>query len=104
MGLWGSAMRGITVQPWPLRQKGNFGSFFTGPGPPSKGGSKSKLCAAHPILLDEKSGTPAGRLGAAVSAANASPPTRHAPTMPTTKPAIDEHLEVEHISATEVTL
>src|SRR5437016_5316723 len=96
-------MRGITVQPWPLRQKGNFGSFFTGPGPPSKGGSKSKLCAAHPILLDEKSGTPAGRLGAAASAASASPPTRHAPRVPTTRPAREETSQIEDHLAMHVT-
>src|SRR5579871_5099528 len=83
MGLCGSPMRGTTVQPWPLRQNGNLGSFFTGPGPPLTGGRKSKLAAAQPILLEEKSGTPEGRLEDGPSAATAAPAAAQRPTAAT---------------------
>src|SRR5258706_13461265 len=84
IGLLGSAIRGITVQPCPFRQKGNLGSFLTGPGRPSVGARKSKLAAAQPIFPDEKSGTPGGSPVAKGAAADAAPariqPRAAAPT------------------------
>src|SRR5712691_4646927 len=84
-------------------QCGWAGSLLTGMNFSPGRGRNSTPLEAHPMLLEEKSGTPEGSLGAAKSAATASPAMRHAPRVPATRPVTGKHRQAQDNSTMEVT-